>query len=279
MSAARSPTLSCSTGMGSRPRRCRPREPGGVRARRGRQAVGARDVERFTHGTTVATNALLERKGARRPSSRPPASSTCCHLRRQRPRAHLYRLLRPTHPEPLAVRSSAASAYDERIGPGRRARGRSTSTRCRRSTRRRSPCAMLFSFRDAAARARRSPSELRRRCPAARVVASHEVAPEFREYERGVDDGGRRLPAARRASRYLDALARALRRRGARRAARHALVGRRRDARRGGGASRLSRCVSGPAAGVVGAALGSRAGRASRTRSRSTWAAHRPTSA
>src|SRR2546423_4728260 len=30
------------------------------------RAVGAaREVERFTHGTTVATNALLERKGAR----------------------------------------------------------------------------------------------------------------------------------------------------------------------------------------------------------------------
>ena len=28
------------------------------------RAVGARDVDRFTHGTTVATNALLERKGA-----------------------------------------------------------------------------------------------------------------------------------------------------------------------------------------------------------------------
>ena len=29
------------------------------------RAVGADDVERFTHGTTIATNALLERKGAR----------------------------------------------------------------------------------------------------------------------------------------------------------------------------------------------------------------------
>jgi N-methylhydantoinase A len=28
-------------------------------------AVGASEVERFTHGTTAATNALLERKGAR----------------------------------------------------------------------------------------------------------------------------------------------------------------------------------------------------------------------
>ena len=29
------------------------------------RAAGAREVERFAHGTTVATNALLERKGAR----------------------------------------------------------------------------------------------------------------------------------------------------------------------------------------------------------------------
>ena len=29
------------------------------------RAVGAGAIERFTHGTTVATNALLERKGAR----------------------------------------------------------------------------------------------------------------------------------------------------------------------------------------------------------------------
>src|ERR1051326_3330942 len=29
------------------------------------RAVGAGELDRFTHGTTVATNALLERKGAR----------------------------------------------------------------------------------------------------------------------------------------------------------------------------------------------------------------------
>ena len=42
---------------------------------------------------------------------------------------------------------------------------------------------LLFSFRDPA-HERAVAEELRRRLPHARVVASHEVAPEFREYER-----------------------------------------------------------------------------------------------
>src|SRR5207253_6890885 len=43
--------------------------------------------------------------------------------------------------------------------------------------------ALLFSFRDPS-HERAVADELRRRYPAAHVVASHEVAPEFREYER-----------------------------------------------------------------------------------------------
>jgi len=42
---------------------------------------------------------------------------------------------------------------------------------------------LLFSFRDAG-HERSVVAELRRRYPEAHVVASHEVAPEFREYER-----------------------------------------------------------------------------------------------
>ena len=41
----------------------------------------------------------------------------------------------------------------------------------------------LFSFRDAKHEAAVA-EELRRRLPGARVVASHEISPEFREYER-----------------------------------------------------------------------------------------------
>ena len=63
------------------------------------EAVGARDVERFTHGTTVATNALLERKGARTAFVATAGFELLLHLRRQN-RAHLYRLC-AAHPQPL----------------------------------------------------------------------------------------------------------------------------------------------------------------------------------
>src|SRR5207244_3329514 len=63
------------------------------------QAVGASDVERFAHGTTVATNALLERKGARTAFVTNAGFEHLLHLRRQT-RAHLYRLC-AAHPEPL----------------------------------------------------------------------------------------------------------------------------------------------------------------------------------
>src|SRR5206468_9641675 len=55
------------------------------------RAVGARDVERFAHGTTVATNALLERRGARVAFVANEGFEHLLHLRRQA-RVHLYRL-------------------------------------------------------------------------------------------------------------------------------------------------------------------------------------------
>src|SRR6266704_3493307 len=78
------------------------------------EAVGARDVERFTHGTTVATNALLERKGARTAFVATAGFEHLLHLRRQA-RAHLYRLC-ADHPEPL-VPLERCFGVDERIGP------------------------------------------------------------------------------------------------------------------------------------------------------------------
>ncbi len=92
-------------------RRCRrvPRQEESVveaarlRARGGRSAP----VERFTHGTTVATNALLERTGARTAFVATEGFEHLLHLRRQ-DRAHLYRL-DADHPS-RSSRSSAASA-------------------------------------------------------------------------------------------------------------------------------------------------------------------------
>src|SRR5262249_44825181 len=54
------------------------------------EAVGADDVDRFTHGTTIATNALLERRGARTAFVTNAGFEHILHLRRQT-RAHLYR--------------------------------------------------------------------------------------------------------------------------------------------------------------------------------------------
>src|SRR5438874_9013488 len=62
-------------------------------------AIGAREVGRFIHGTTVATNALLERKGARTAFVATAGFEHLLHLRRQN-RAELYRLC-ADHPAPL----------------------------------------------------------------------------------------------------------------------------------------------------------------------------------
>ena len=62
------------------------------------RAVGADRVEHFAHGTTVATNTLLERKGARTAFVTTAGFEHLLHVRRQN--RHLYRLC-DDHPEPL----------------------------------------------------------------------------------------------------------------------------------------------------------------------------------
>ena len=80
-------------------------------------AVGAAvpgEVERFRHGTTVATNALLERRGARTAFVATEGFEHLLHLRRQS-RAHLYRLCEH-HPPPL-VPLERCIGVRERTGP------------------------------------------------------------------------------------------------------------------------------------------------------------------
>src|SRR6187551_1073754 len=76
--------------------------------------VGAREVDRFTHGTTVATNALLERKGARTAFVATAGFEHLLHLRRQN-RAHLYRPC-AEHPPPL-VPLERCVGVEGRFGP------------------------------------------------------------------------------------------------------------------------------------------------------------------
>ena len=143
------------------------------------RAVGAGRVDRFTHGTTIATNALLERRGARTAFVSTAGFEHLLHLRRQ-DRAELYRLC-AGQPEPLVPLERCVGVV-ERIGPDGILRELDLGSLPPVDAEAVAVC-LLFSFRDPS-HERRVAEELRRRLPGAFVVASHEVAPEFREYER-----------------------------------------------------------------------------------------------
>jgi N-methylhydantoinase A len=169
------------------------------------RAVRAEDgVERFAHGTTVATNALLERRGARVAYVGNAGFEHLLHLRWQT-RAHLYRPC-AEHPEPL-VPLERCHGIAGRIGPDGELEPLDLGSLPDLGDAEAAAVCLLFSFRDPS-HERAVAAELRRRHPSVHVVASHEVAPEFREYERASTTAADAYlgPVA---ARYLRALARA----------------------------------------------------------------------
>jgi len=143
------------------------------------RAAGATNVERFAHGTTVATNALLERKGARTAFVTNAGFEHMLHLRRQT-RAQLYRPC-TDWPEPL-VPLERCHGVRGRMGPDGELEPLDVDSLPHVDADAVAVC-LLHAYRDAR-HEQEVAKELRRRLPHARVVASHEVAPEFREYER-----------------------------------------------------------------------------------------------
>ncbi len=143
------------------------------------RAAGAEDVDRFTHGTTVATNALLERKGARTAFVTNAGFEHLLHLRRQN-RASLYRLC-ATHPEPLIPLERSVGVRG-RMGPAGELTPLELDSLPDLDAEAVAIC-LLHAYRDAS-HERAVAAAVRRRQPEAHVVASHEIAPEFREYER-----------------------------------------------------------------------------------------------
>jgi N-methylhydantoinase A len=143
-------------------------------------AVGATAVERFSHGTTIATNALLERKGARTAFVATDGFEHLLHLRRQT-RAHLYRLC-DEQPAPL-VPLERCFGVRERTGSDGVLVPLDASSLPDLADAEAVAVCLLFSFRDDS-HERAVADDLRRRFPRVHVVASHEIAPEFREYER-----------------------------------------------------------------------------------------------
>ena len=145
-------------------------------------------IDVLVHGTTVATNALLERRGARVVLVTTAGFEDLLWLRRQ-DRPALYDLARD-HPPPLVARDDVIGAR-ERMGPGGGGAILTLSeeeiARVTASVRDRQPeavaIALLFAFRHPD-HERRLAVALRDALPDVAVVASHEVLPVFREYER-----------------------------------------------------------------------------------------------
>ncbi|MBI1722338.1 MAG: hydantoinase/oxoprolinase family protein [Gemmatimonadetes bacterium] len=140
----------------------------------------------LVHGTTVATNALLERKGARAALVTTAGFEDLLELRRQ-DRAALYDLTRH-HPPPLIPRERVVGVA-ERMGPDGVV---SPLTAGALTAAVEAVCALgpesvavslLFAFRHPE-HEQRVAAALRAALPGVPVVASHELVPRLREYER-----------------------------------------------------------------------------------------------
>jgi N-methylhydantoinase A len=150
------------------------------------QLSGSRRVGSLVLGTTIATNALLERRGARLLLVTTAGFEDLLWLRRQ-DRAELYDVSLD-HPPPLLAREDVIGV-GERMGPQGvvRALAADEIERVVGAIRDRRPesiaVALLFAHLHAD-HERALAHALRGALPGVPVVASHEVLPVFREYER-----------------------------------------------------------------------------------------------
>ena len=152
------------------------------------RALGARRIERFVHGTTVATNMLLERRGAEVALCATRGFTDLLQLRRQN-RASLYDLA-ADHAPPLAP-AHLTIGVPERIEPrgvtipltpqGARAVADALASMTPRPGV--AAVVLLHSYRDPT-HERLLRDVLHERLPDLDVVLSSDVYPEVREYER-----------------------------------------------------------------------------------------------
>ena len=149
--------------------------------------IPAAAIQRISHGTTVATNALIQRTGAEVALITTEGFRDLLEIGRQT-RPHLYDL-QADHPAPLVPRwrrfevsermTSDGTALKELTGQAAEAAvARALATDA-------TVCAvcLLFSYLNAA-HEKRIGETIRRRNPSLPVSLSCEVQPEFREYER-----------------------------------------------------------------------------------------------
>ena len=159
----------------------------GLEGLRDRHGVDLGNMERFAHGTTVATNALIQRRGGRLALVTTKGFRDLLEIGRQiRPRVYD---IQTDYPPPLVPRERRFEAA-ERVG----SRGEVVAVLTDREVERVAvevaasdvdgvAICLLFSFLNPA-HERRMAEAIARARPGLLVSVSSEVQPEFREYER-----------------------------------------------------------------------------------------------
>ena len=159
----------------------------GLEGLRDRYGVDLARMERFAHGTTVATNALIQRRGGRLALVTTKGFRDLLEIGRQiRPRVYD---IQTDYPPPLVPRERRLEAA-ERVGSKGEVLTELTEAEAERVAREVAACdvegvavCLLFSFLNPA-HERRLADAIRRARPDLLVSASSEVQPEFREFER-----------------------------------------------------------------------------------------------
>src|SRR5438067_1303581 len=156
-----------------------------VRAALSEAGAAPADVERFVHGMTVATNALLEGRTERTALLATEGFTDIEELRRQN-RASLYKLC-AGHPAPI-VPPELRVAVPERMGPGGVVRGLDEDALRERIAALPADCdaaavCLLWGFLHSD-HERRAAGLLAEARPELHVSTGHETAAVFREYER-----------------------------------------------------------------------------------------------
>jgi N-methylhydantoinase A len=156
-----------------------------------RAGVTLRDVDHIFHGTTVATNAALQYRGATAGMITTAGFRDIVHIgRHQRPQHYSIQQSIPWQDRPL-VRRRHRKVVTERLAPpngrvivpldeaGVRAAARELAEEAVDSI----AICFLFSYLNPE-HERRAKAIVERECPGVFVTCSHEVSPQFREFER-----------------------------------------------------------------------------------------------
>ena len=210
-----------------------------------RAAAGPAEVRSFAHGMTVGTNALLEERGARTALVATGGSPICSRSAARTARS-LYRLCAPKPASAGRRQRPGRRRANASVPRGSSTRSPTTSSRglwqpsARPApSRSRSAFCSPTSIQRTSARSQRA---LRAELPGVHVSASHEVLPQFREYERcstTVIDAY----LSPLLGRYLGRLRTAASRPRTTRAGRDDVLRRGRTRRRGGAGRRLERAL------------------------------------